>query len=107
MREKCIDNICPPLRVMFLKIKTKFFSQKGRKSEGKRGCAEGCGNVVNPSGFPSFSHPVARGKRGGDFLFKAPEGPLFGSPFPPSRPQAGPAAADFLFCFFFLLEVLI
>ena len=97
----------PPFKGYVSKNKNEIFFSKGRKSEGKRGCAEGCGNVVNPSGFPSFSHPVARGKRGGDFLFKAPEGPLFGSPFPPSRPQAGPAAADFLFCFFFLLEVLI
>jgi hypothetical protein len=45
-REKPIDNICPP-KSLWLKTKRKFFSQKGRKSGGKRGCAEGCGNVVN------------------------------------------------------------
>ena len=60
----------------------------------------GCGNVVNPTGFPSFPWPEPGGKGGGDFLFKAPEGPLFGSPFPPARPQAFPAAADFLFATF-------
>ena len=68
---------------------------------GNWGCAEGCGNVVNPTGFPSFPWPEPGGKGGGDFLFKAPEGPLFGSPFPPSRLQAFPAAADFLFATFF------
>jgi len=45
-REKPIDNICPP-KSLRLKNKKKTFSQKGRKAEGKRGCAEGCGNVVN------------------------------------------------------------
>ena len=44
--------------------------------------------MVNPTGFPSFPWPEPGGKGGGDFLFKAPKGPLFGSPFPPSRPQA-------------------
>ena len=61
--------------------------------------------MVNPKGFPSFPQPERGGKGGGDFLFKAPKGPLFGSPFPPCRPQGGslvPAAADlFSFCFFF------
>ena len=60
--------------------------------------------MVNPTGFPSFPWPEPGGKGGGDFLFKAPKGPLFGSPFPPSRPQAIPAAADF-FLLLFLLEV--
>ena len=45
-REKPIDNICP-LRDFGSRTKRKFFSQKERKSGGKRGCAEGCGNVVN------------------------------------------------------------
>ena len=41
------------------------------------------------------------GKGGGDFLFKAPEGPLFGSPFPPLPARRRfPAAADFLFATF-------
>ena len=62
----------PPFKGFVPKNKNKIFYQKGRKSEGKRGCAEGCGNVVNPTGFPSFPCPRARGKRGGDFLFKPP-----------------------------------
>jgi len=62
----------PPLKAFGLKFEKRIFSQKERKSEGKRGCAEGCGNVVNPAGFPSFPCPGARGKRGGDFLFKPP-----------------------------------
>mgnify|MGYP000025498371 FL=1 len=33
--------------------------------------------------FHHFHAPERGGKGGGDFLFKAPEGPLFGSPFPP------------------------
>lgn len=33
------------------------------------------------SGFLSFPCPERGGKGGGDFLFKAPDGPLFGSPF--------------------------
>ena len=44
--------------------------------------------MVNPTGFPSFPWPEPGGKGGGDFLFKAPKGPLFGSPFPPFCPQA-------------------
>ena len=55
---------------MAYRKKEGFFLNK-RKSEGNWGCAEGCGNVVNPAGFPSFPCPGARGKRGGDFLFKA------------------------------------
>ena len=44
----------PPFKGFVPKNKNKIFYQKGRKSEGKRGCAEGCGNVVNPLGFPYF-----------------------------------------------------
>ena len=62
----------PPFKGFVPKNKNKIFYQKGRKSEGKRGGAEGCGNVVNLKGFPSFPCPGARGKRGGDFLFKPP-----------------------------------
>ena len=56
--------------------------------------------MVNPLGFSIISMAETRGKRGGDFLFKADQReaalwlPLF--PFPPQR---------FFFCFFFLLEV--
>ncbi len=60
--------------------------------------------MVNPKGFPSFPQPERGGKGGGDFLFKAPKGPLFGSPFPPCRPQAAlssPPQRIFSFCFFF------
>ena len=70
-REKPIDNICPPKR-LWRKNKKKIFLSEREKVGGKRGCAEGCGNVVNPAGFPSFPCPGARGKRGGDFLFKPP-----------------------------------
>ena len=31
----------------------------------------GCGNVVNPKGFPSFPQPERGGQGGDDFLFKA------------------------------------
>ena len=51
-----------------------ILSRIGRKSEGKMGVSDGvweCGK------------PKRGGKGGGDFLFKAPEGPLFGSPFSP------------------------
>lgn len=48
----------PPFKGFVPKNKNKIFYQKGRKSEGKRGCAEGCGNVVNPAGFPSFPCPA-------------------------------------------------
>ena len=61
--------------------------------------------MVNPKGFPSFPQPERGGKGGGDFLFKAPKGPLFGSPFPPCRPTGGSpvsAAADFFFLLLFL-----
>ena len=64
--------------------------------------------MVNPQGFPSFPQPERGGKGGGDFLFKAPKGPLFGSPFPPCRPTGGspvPAAADFFFLLLFLFCV--
>ena len=47
-----------------------------------------------PIGFSIFPCPGARGKRGGDFLLEPPLAALFGSPFPPSRPQAFPAAAE-------------
>jgi len=38
--------------------------------------------MENLLGLP-HSHTPERGGKGGDFLFKAPEGPLFGSPFSP------------------------
>jgi len=84
--------------------KYSFFREKVGGEKGVCGGVWECGKPVR---FSIFPYPGARGKRGGDFLFKPPLAALFGSPFPPSRPQAFPAAADFLFCFFFLLEVLI
>ena len=39
--------------------------------------------MENLLGLPHFHAPERGGKGGGDFLFKAPEGPLFGSPFSP------------------------
>ena len=52
----------PPFKGFVPKNKNKIFYQKGRKSEGKRGCAEGCGNVVNPLGFPYFHAPADKVK---------------------------------------------
>ena len=63
----------------------------------------GCGNVVNPQGFPSFPQPERGGKGGGDFLFKAPKGPLFGSPFPPLPPVGRLPPSPPQRTFFFLL----
>lgn len=61
----------------------------------------GCGTVVNPSGFTTVPQLERGGKGGGDFLFKAPEGPLFGSPFPPFPPAGGLCRSGFSFCYFF------
>ena len=68
--------------------------------------------MVNPKGFPSFPQPERGGKGGGDFLFKAPKGPLFGSPFPPLPPVGRlprpRRSGFFLFASFsFLWEVLV
>ena len=58
--------------------------------------------MVNPIGFSIISMAGARGERGSDFLFKAPEGPLL-APLPARRRL--PAAAVFLLLLF-LLEVI-
>ena len=95
----------PPFKGFVPKNKNKIFYQKGRKSEGKRGCAEGCGIVVNPLGFPYFHAPERGGK--GEVTFSLSRrrrrslAPLF--PLPARR--RFPAAADFLFCFFFLFWI--
>ena len=47
------------------------------------GVSDGVWECGKPKRFSIISMPQSEGKRGGDFLFKAPEGPLFGSPFPP------------------------
>ena len=47
------------------------------------GVSDGVWECGKPERFSIISMPRARGKRGGDFLFKAPKGPLFGSPFSP------------------------
>ena len=52
-----------------------------------------------PVGFSIISMPQSEG--GGDFLFKAPKGPLFGSPFPPFPPAGDPHRSGFSFCYFF------
>ena len=57
--------------------------------------------MENPIGFTTFPRPQPGGKGGGDFLFKAPEGPLLAPPFSPSRPQAFPCRCGFSFCYFF------
>ena len=59
--------------------------------------------MVNPTGFPSFPWPEPGGKGGGDFLFKAPKGPLFGSPLP-ARRRSPPQRIFFLLLF--LLEAI-
>ena len=51
--------------------------------------------------FHHFHGRSEGGKGGGDFLFKAPEGPLLAPPFPSSRPQAFPRRSGFSFCYFF------
>lgn len=48
----------------------------------------------------SWTGRKSEGKKGSDFLFKAPKGPLFGSSFFPSCLQVFPDAADFLFVTF-------
>ena len=53
------------------------------------------------SGLTTFRRRQRGGKGGGDFLFKAPEGPLLAPPFSPSRPQAFPFRCGFSFCYFF------
>ena len=48
------------------------------------GVSDGVWECGKPKRFSIISMPPERGgKGGGDFLFKAPEGPLFGSPFSP------------------------
>ncbi len=69
--------------------------------EKKGVCGELLEGCVNATRFPHFQWLGARGKRRGDFLFKPPTAALFGSPFPPSRPQTISAVADFSFCYFF------
>ena len=69
------------------------------------GVSGGCGNVVNPKGFPSFPWPERGGKGGGDFLFRPRRGRSLASPFPPSRPQALSCRSSFSFCYFFFYEV--
>ena len=46
------------------------------------GVSGGVWECGKPERFSIISMPQSEGKRGGDFLFKAPKGPLFG-PFPP------------------------
>ena len=67
------------------------------------GVSGGCGNVVNPKGFPSFPWPERGGKGGGDFLFKTPKGSLFGSPFSPFPPAGGILPQQIFFLLLFLL----
>ena len=48
------------------------------------GVSDGVWECGKPKRFSIHFHaPERGGKGGGDFLFKAPEGPLFGSPFSP------------------------
>ena len=59
--------------------------------------------------FHHFHAPERGGKGEVTFSLSPHRGALFGSPFPPSRPQAIPRRSGFSFCFFFffVLEVFI
>jgi hypothetical protein len=90
----------PPFKGFVPKNKNKIFYQKGRKSEGKRGCAEGCGNVVNPLGFPYFHAPERGGKGEVTFslsrLWRRSLAPLF----PLSARRRSPPQRIFFFASF-------
>ena len=77
-----IDNLSPLYRLVL------FFSLCviWRKSERDRGCAEGCGNVVNLKGFPSFPCPGAGGKGEVTFSLSTRRVRSFALPFPLSPP---------------------
>ena len=64
-----------------------------------------CGGVWEcgkPIGFSIISMPRSEGERGEvTFSLRPRRGRSLAPPFPPSRPQAGPPAAGFSFCFFF------
>lgn len=90
-----------------------IFSQEREKVGGEKGGKRrGVGSVVNPvRGFPSpcgkpigfsigaaLSMPQSEGEKGEvTFSLSRRRRRSFAPPFPPSRPQAFPAAADFLF----------
>ena len=96
----------PPFNGFVPKNKNKIFYQKGRKSEGKRGCAEGCGNVVNPLGFPYFHAPERGGKGEVTFslsrLWRRSLAPLF----PLSARRRSPPQRIFFFASFFFWRCL-
>ena len=96
----------PPFKGFVPKNKNKIFYQKGRKSEGKRGCAEGCGNVVNPLGFPYFHAPERGGKGEVTFslsrLWRRSLAPLF----PLSARRRSPPQRIFFFASFFFWRCL-
>lgn len=70
-REKPIDNICLP-KSRWLKTKKKNFLSEREKVGEEKGVCGGVWECGKPVRFSIFPYPGARGKRGGDFLFKPP-----------------------------------
>ena len=65
------------------------------------GVSGGVWECGKPERFSIISIPQSEGEGGGDFLFKAPTGPLFRLPLPPLLARRRfSAAADFLFAAF-------
>ena len=65
-----------------------------------------CGKPIGFSIGAALSMPRCKGGKGEvTFSLSRRRRRSLALPFPPSRPQAIPAAADFSFCFFFFLEV--
>ena len=61
----------------------------------------GCGNVVNPNRVFHHFHGRSEGEKGEvTFSLRPRRGHSLAPSFPPSRPQAFSAAADFLFATF-------
>ena len=86
---------------MHSKTSFDFLSRIGRKSEGKRGVSGGVWECGKPAGFSIISMPQSEGGKGEvTFSLRPRRGRSLAPPFPPSRPQAIPAAADFLFATF-------
>lgn len=75
-----------------------ILSRIGRKSEGKMGVSDGVWECGKPKRFSIISMPQSEGEKGEvTFSLRRRSRRSFAPPFPPSRPQAIPAAADFLF----------
>ena len=67
-----------------------------------RGFPSHCGKPIGFSIVAALSMTRSEGEKGEvTFSLRRRSRRSFAPPFPPSRPQADPAAADFSFCFFF------